>query len=146
MSPLTTTHLDHGVSPLSPCRRYEQVSVWSATATLPVFVWEGSLGIYLMVKGFKPSPITAGTTAGTTQRVLINGTTGVLRASSLATSSPSPPLAPVTTAAVRDWSGMSAVVQAMLHATSTTQGSESAPLGERPGTPLATSTESTLRA
>jgi hypothetical protein len=29
-------------------------------ATAPEFVWELSLGIYLMVKGFKPSPITAG--------------------------------------------------------------------------------------
>jgi hypothetical protein len=36
-------------------------------AAAPEFVWELSLGIYLMVKGFKPSPITAGTTAGTTQ-------------------------------------------------------------------------------
>jgi Domain of unknown function (DUF4386) len=45
---------------------YEQVSVWSAIATVPVFAWEASLGIYLMVKGFKPSPITAGTTAATT--------------------------------------------------------------------------------
>jgi hypothetical protein len=44
---------------------YEQVSGWSAIATLLVFVWEGSLGIYIVVKGFKPSPITAGTTAGT---------------------------------------------------------------------------------
>jgi Domain of unknown function (DUF4386) len=35
-------------------------------AAAPEFVWELSLGIYLMVKGFKPSPITAGTTAGTT--------------------------------------------------------------------------------
>ena len=35
-------------------------------ATAPEFVWELSLGIYLMVKGFKPSPITAATTAGTT--------------------------------------------------------------------------------
>ena len=34
-------------------------------AAAPEFVWELSLGIYLMVKGFKPSPITAGTTAGT---------------------------------------------------------------------------------
>ena len=31
----------------------------------PEFVWELSLGIYLMVKGFRPSPITAPTTAGT---------------------------------------------------------------------------------
>ena len=30
-------------------------------ATIPEFAWELSLGIYLMVKGFKPSPITAGT-------------------------------------------------------------------------------------
>jgi hypothetical protein len=30
-------------------------------ATIPEFIWELSLGIYLMVKGFKPSPITDGT-------------------------------------------------------------------------------------
>ena len=29
-------------------------------ATIPEFFWELSLGIYLLVKGFKPSPITAG--------------------------------------------------------------------------------------
>jgi hypothetical protein len=29
-------------------------------ATVPEFFWELSLGIYLMVRGFKPSPITAG--------------------------------------------------------------------------------------
>ena len=29
-------------------------------ATAPEFVWELSLGIYLMVKGFKPSPILSG--------------------------------------------------------------------------------------
>jgi hypothetical protein len=29
-------------------------------ATIPEFLWELSLGIYLMVKGFRPSPITAG--------------------------------------------------------------------------------------
>jgi hypothetical protein len=39
---------------------YEQVSVWSAIATIPEFVWELSLGIYLTVKGFQPSPITEG--------------------------------------------------------------------------------------
>ena len=32
-----------------------------AIATIPEFVWELSLGIYLMVKGFKPSPILSGT-------------------------------------------------------------------------------------
>jgi Domain of unknown function (DUF4386) len=36
---------------------YEQVSVWSGIATVPEFVWELSLGIYLIVKGFRPSPI-----------------------------------------------------------------------------------------
>src|SRR5215218_10373534 len=34
-------------------------------AAAPEFVWELSLGIYLMVKGFRPSPITAATTADT---------------------------------------------------------------------------------
>ena len=34
-----------------------QVSLPVAIATIPEFVWELSLGIYLVVKGFKPSPI-----------------------------------------------------------------------------------------
>ena len=33
----------------------EAGSVWQIIATLPEFVWELSLGIYLMVKGFKPT-------------------------------------------------------------------------------------------
>ena len=37
-----------------------QVSAMSAILTLPIAVWEFSLGVYLIVKGFKPSPITAG--------------------------------------------------------------------------------------
>jgi Domain of unknown function (DUF4386) len=45
----------------------EPDSALKALAAAPEFVWELSLGIYLMVKGFKPCPITAGTTAGTTQ-------------------------------------------------------------------------------
>jgi hypothetical protein len=41
-------------------------SLWSAVAVAPIFVWELSLGVYLAVKGFKPSPITASlTVAGT---------------------------------------------------------------------------------
>jgi hypothetical protein len=32
---------------------------WTALAALPVAAWELSLGIWLVVKGFKPSPITA---------------------------------------------------------------------------------------
>jgi hypothetical protein len=34
-------------------------SLTQGIATIPEFVWELSLGIYLMVKGFRPSPITA---------------------------------------------------------------------------------------
>jgi hypothetical protein len=36
---------------------YDQVSLPSAIATIPEFVWELSLGIYLTVKGFLPAPI-----------------------------------------------------------------------------------------
>jgi len=36
---------------------YEQVSVWSFIATLPEIAWEATLGIWLIAKGFKPSPI-----------------------------------------------------------------------------------------
>jgi hypothetical protein len=39
---------------------FEQVSLPAAIATIPEFLWELSLGIYLIVKGFKPSPITEG--------------------------------------------------------------------------------------
>lgn len=35
-------------------------SLWQIIATVPEFFWELSLGIYLIVKGFKPSPLTAG--------------------------------------------------------------------------------------
>ncbi|MCZ9880200.1 DUF4386 domain-containing protein [Arthrobacter sp. B2a2-09] len=34
------------------------ISVWSGLATLPIFVWELSLGVWMAVKGFRPSPIT----------------------------------------------------------------------------------------
>src|SRR6266542_4903855 len=34
-----------------------QVSTLSALLTIPIAVWEFSLGVYLVVKGFKPSPI-----------------------------------------------------------------------------------------
>jgi hypothetical protein len=39
---------------------FESGSGPQVIATVPEFFWELSLGIYLMVKGFKPSPITAG--------------------------------------------------------------------------------------
>ena len=41
---------------------YEQVSGWAFLVTAPESAWEASLGIYLIVKGFKPSPITSGDT------------------------------------------------------------------------------------
>ena len=42
------------------------VSAWSAIATLPVAAWEFSLGVWLVVKGFRPCPITAEMTAAST--------------------------------------------------------------------------------
>jgi hypothetical protein len=42
------------------------VSAFQAIATLPVAAWEFSLGVWLVVKGFKPSPITADMTAADT--------------------------------------------------------------------------------
>ena len=42
------------------------VSAFQAIATLPVAAWEFSLGMWLVVKGFKPSPITADMTAADT--------------------------------------------------------------------------------
>jgi hypothetical protein len=36
-----------------------QITVWSVFGTLPVAAWEFSLGLWLVVKGFKPSPVTA---------------------------------------------------------------------------------------
>jgi hypothetical protein len=36
------------------------VSAFRAIATFPVAAWEFSLGVWLVVKGFRPSPVTAG--------------------------------------------------------------------------------------
>jgi Domain of unknown function (DUF4386) len=44
----------------------EQISPWAAIATLPVALWEFSLGLWLTFKGFRPSPITAGPVAPST--------------------------------------------------------------------------------
>ena len=38
---------------------FQQVSVWGAVAAIPVTVWELSLAVWLIVKGFEPSPILA---------------------------------------------------------------------------------------
>jgi hypothetical protein len=40
-----------------------QLSAWTALATLPVAAWEFSLGVWLVTKGFRPCPITAGMAA-----------------------------------------------------------------------------------
>lgn len=37
-------------------------SPWHLIAAAPIFTWELSLGIWLVVKGFKPSPVTTGRT------------------------------------------------------------------------------------
>lgn len=34
-----------------------QVSVWSAIGVAPIFFWELSLGVWLVAKGFRPSPV-----------------------------------------------------------------------------------------
>ena len=45
----------------------KQTNPLAALTALPVALWELSLGVYLVVKGFKPSPITDGmVAAGTT--------------------------------------------------------------------------------
>ena len=46
---------------------WPQVSGLSGLFALPIALWEFSLGVYLVVKGFKPSPITAGMVAGDTR-------------------------------------------------------------------------------
>lgn len=42
---------------------WEQFSLPAGIATLPVALWEFSLGVWLVVKGFRPSSFTAGMTA-----------------------------------------------------------------------------------
>jgi Na+/H+ antiporter NhaD/arsenite permease-like protein len=46
---------------------WTQVSPQSGLLTIPIAVWEFSLGVYLIVKGFKPSPITADLVAADTR-------------------------------------------------------------------------------
>jgi hypothetical protein len=41
---------------------FQQVSVWGAIAAIPVTAWEMSLAVWMIVKGFKPTPITSGNT------------------------------------------------------------------------------------
>jgi hypothetical protein len=42
---------------------WDRISAPSGILALPIAAWEFSLGVYLLVKGFKPSPITARLTA-----------------------------------------------------------------------------------
>jgi hypothetical protein len=44
----------------------DQLSLWSGIATVPIFVWELSIGLWMTVKGFRPSPITAGLVTAST--------------------------------------------------------------------------------
>ncbi|MCV2490971.1 DUF4386 domain-containing protein [Geodermatophilus sp. YIM 151500] len=43
---------------------YDRVSVAAAVATIPIAVWEFSLGVYLTVKGFRPAAVAALPPAG----------------------------------------------------------------------------------
>jgi hypothetical protein len=49
---------------------WDRISAPSGLLALPIALWEFSLGVYLIVKGFKPSPITAGMTALNNQPTL----------------------------------------------------------------------------
>ncbi|GLY23614.1 DUF4386 domain-containing protein [Micromonospora sp. NBRC 101691] len=42
---------------------WDRLSPVVAVAALPIAVWEFSLGVYLIVKGFRPSPVTTGMVA-----------------------------------------------------------------------------------
>ena len=46
---------------------WDRISAPSGLLAIPIALWEFSLGVYLIVKGFRPSPITAGMTAGSTR-------------------------------------------------------------------------------
>ena len=47
---------------------WDRVSLQSGIAAIPIAIWEFSLGVYLIVRGFKPSPITAGMNAAASAR------------------------------------------------------------------------------
>lgn len=38
-----------------------QISPLSEVATIPIFIWELSVGVYMTVKGFRPAPVTSAT-------------------------------------------------------------------------------------
>ena len=45
---------------------YQQLSVWGAIAAIPVFAWEMSLAVWMIARGFRPSPLTSGRGSGST--------------------------------------------------------------------------------
>jgi hypothetical protein len=47
---------------------WDRISLQSGIAAIPIAIWEFSLGVYLIVRGFKPSPITAGMNAAAIAR------------------------------------------------------------------------------
>ena len=49
---------------------YEQLSVWGGIMVIPEFIWELSLGIWLIVKGFKLSPIASQSAQPATNEIL----------------------------------------------------------------------------
>ena len=52
--------------------RLDRVSPITGILAIPIAVWELSLGVYLIVKGFKPAPITAGiATIGESDKVTV---------------------------------------------------------------------------
>jgi hypothetical protein len=42
----------------------DAISPVTAVAVVPIFLWEFSLGLYLLIKGFRPSPLTTGSATG----------------------------------------------------------------------------------
>jgi hypothetical protein len=50
----------------------ERTSLLPLVLGIPIALWEFSLGVYLVVKGFKPSPITAGLVATDNRSVYEN--------------------------------------------------------------------------
>jgi Domain of unknown function (DUF4386) len=55
---------------------WDRISAPSGILALPIAAWEFSLGVYLVVKGFKPSPITGGMVAADTRPGISESTGG----------------------------------------------------------------------
>jgi hypothetical protein len=53
---------------------WTQMSLPAGIATVPIALWEVSLGVYLVAKGFRPSPITAEMDAAVSRRAYQDAT------------------------------------------------------------------------